>query len=292
MGFDAKGLALGNAIGANAENNITTYYNPALCAFQERTTFNATYSFLNLDRSLNSFSFIKQIEIKQEDPNKKVTAGIAGGLINAGVSNIEARDYDGFVYDNLSTFENQFFFSVAARFVPNFAVGATFKFYYSKLYDKVTSSGFGVDIGALYKATDKLAVAIILKEINTQYQWDTGQIYGQNGNVTKDKFPLLKQLAVSYKVNDDLTVFSEFENSNQGTNIFRFGCQYTIFDILEIRAGVDRFDLSNTDNGIKPGFGFGLTKEFDIFTPTLNYAFVLEPFTHSPMQMLTLTIQI
>jgi hypothetical protein len=156
MGFDAKGLALGNSIGANLDNNLTTYYNPALCAFQEKPTFNATYTFLNMDRSLNSFSFLKQIEIKQDDPNKKVSAGVAGGLINAGVSNIEERDGDGFVTDILSTFENQFFFSISARFVPNFALGATFKFYYSKLYEKITSSGFGVDLGAIYKATDRL----------------------------------------------------------------------------------------------------------------------------------------
>jgi hypothetical protein len=129
-------------------------------------------------------------------------------------------------------------------------------------------------------------------DIKTTYQWDTGEIYGQDGKVTKDKFPLLKQLAVSYKAMNDLTIFSEFESSNISTNIFRFGCAYEIFEILELRAGIDRLDISNTDNGIKPSFGFGLTKEFGSFTPTLNYAFVLEPFTHSPMQMLTLTIQL
>jgi hypothetical protein len=291
MGFDAKGLSMGNAGSTITSDNYTTYYNPALCSFQEKPTVSATYTFLDLDRNLNTLCYIQQVRIKQEDTTKTLFAGFAAGLINAGVSDIEERDIDGFLTQTISTFENQFFFSFAARFVEDLSIGATFKFYYSKLYEDVTSSGFGVDIGILYIVNDKLSVSGVIKEINSTYIWDTFQLYGQSGNTTKDKFPLLKKIGASYKITNMYLVVVEFENSNQGTNILRIGCEISLLDFLCLRAGVDRLDLSNSDNGIKPCVGFGLTKDMSSFDLNLNYAFCLEPFTHSPFQMVTLTAQ-
>lgn len=291
MGFDAKGLSMGNAVSAVRNDNYTTYYNPSLCAFQEKPTFSATYTFLDLDRNLNTLCYIQQLKIKQADSTRTLFAGLAAGLINAGVSDIEERDRDGFLTQTISTFENQFFFSIAARFVEKFSIGATFKFYYSKLYDKVTSSGFGVDIGVLYVIDNTFSISAVIKELNTAYIWDTSQLYGQSGNVTKDKFPLLKKIGASYKPNDQLLFVAEFENSNQNTNILRLGGEIAIFDFLNLRAGLDRLDLSNTDNGVKPSMGFGLVKNIDFMYLNINYVFCLEPFTHSPLQMITLTAQ-
>jgi len=291
MGFDAKGLAMGNSMTACKEGIVSPYYNPSTIVFQEEITFNATYTFLNLDRNLNTFSFILPVKIKQ-DNGDILSAALSGGLINAGVTNIDGRDYDGFQTGLLSTFENQFYFAAAVKFTPKLAIGATFKFNYAKLYDEITSSGFGVDAGLIYQITEKFALAVTVKDINTSYEWDTSELYGQSGNSTKDKFPLLKIIGAGYKVNEDLYTTVSFESSNQKSNILKFGAEYSINSALQIRAGIDRLDISNTNNGVKPSFGFSFSHDFNILKPTLNYVFALEPFTHYPLQMITLTIQL
>jgi long-subunit fatty acid transport protein len=289
MGFDAKGLSMGNSIVAYTKNNISPYYNPASLTYQEKKSFSATYTFLNLDRTLNSIAIILPVELEQQDG--KVNAAIFGGLINAGVDEIDARNYDGVSTGNLSVFENQFFVGAAFKITNRISVGGNFKFNYSKLYEDVTSGGFGFDIGLLFKLNEKLSIAACLKDINTSYSWNTTNLYGQSGSTTTDKFPLLKIIGAGYQINDEFYVGAAFENSNQGTNIFRLGGEYVFNDIFALRLGIDRLDISNSKNGIKPTFGFSLSHEFSSLRPILNYVFSIEPFTHYPIQMITLTIQ-
>ena len=289
MGFDAKGLSMGNSITAYTKDNISPYYNPASLAWQEKKTFSGTYSFLNLDRTLNSLAIILPVELEQQ--GGKVNASLFAGLINAGVSNIDARNSDGYPTGNLSVFENQFFVGAAVKIIDQLSVGSNFKFYYSKLYEDLTSGGFGFDIGLLFKLNEQLSIAACVKDINTSYTWNTTDLYGQSGSTTKDKFPLLKIIGAGYQINEEFYIGASFENSNQGTNIFRFGGEYIFNNFLSLRLGMDRLDISNTDNGIKPTFGFSLSHDFSTMRPVLNYVFSIEPFTHYPVQMITLTVQ-
>jgi hypothetical protein len=289
MGFDAKGLSMGNSIVAYAKENISPYYNPASLTYQEKKSFSATYTFLNLDRTLNSIAFILPVELEQQD--KKLNATLFAGLINAGVSNIDARNSDGYSIGSLSVFENQFFVGAAFQIIEQLSVGANFKFNYSKLYEDVTSGGFGFDVGLLFKLSEQLSIATCLKDVNIKYIWNTTDLYGQSGSITEDKFPLLTIIGVAYQITDELYVSTSFENSNQGTNIFRVGGEYVFNNFFALRLGIDRLDISNTSNGIKPTFGFALSHDFSSLRPVLNYVFSIEPFTHYPIQMITLTIQ-
>ncbi|MDR3668141.1 MAG: hypothetical protein P4L35_14965, partial [Ignavibacteriaceae bacterium] len=53
FGFGARGMGMGNAMSAVTEGNLVSYYNPALSVYQERNSFQTSYSILSLDRSLN-----------------------------------------------------------------------------------------------------------------------------------------------------------------------------------------------------------------------------------------------
>lgn len=289
MGFDAKGLSMGNSIVAYAKENISPYYNPASLTYQEKKSFSATYTFLNLDRTLNSIVMVLPVELEQQDA--KVNAALFGGILNAGVSNIDARNSDGYSLGNLSVFENQFFIGAAFQIIKQLSVGANFKFNYSKLYEDITSGGFGFDVGLLLQLNEQLSIAACLKDVNTSYTWNTTNLYGQSGSTTKDKFPLLKIIGAGYQVTDELYICTSFESSNQGTNIFRVGGEYIFNNFFALRLGMDRLDISNTNNGIKPSFGFALSHDFSSLRPILNYVFSIEPFTHYPIQMITLTIQ-
>ncbi|MFH1195318.1 MAG: hypothetical protein V1720_06375, partial [bacterium] len=60
MGFGARGIGMGNALSAVIDGNLVAYYNPAVGAFQQGNSFQTSYSFLSLDRSLNYLSFTKK----------------------------------------------------------------------------------------------------------------------------------------------------------------------------------------------------------------------------------------
>ncbi len=281
MGFGARGIGMGNAMSAVTEGNLVSYYNPALTVFQKDNSFQTSYTFLSLNRSLNFLNFTRRFDFYSTDSlgNKVVrsSAGISLGVINSGVSQIDGRDGQGFQTGNLSTSENQFFIALANRFSKKFSLGMSFKFYYYKLYQQISSTGFGLDIGALYMVNDQWNVSFMLTDLNSKYTWDSTPIYQQSGTNTVDKFPLLKKIGVSYS-NKDYGIIAavEFESSNGGTNILRGGIEYNIYKGLYLRGGLDQFNLSNSDYPAKPSLGFSYFKEFGNITFGVDYAFVIE----------------
>ncbi len=283
MGFGARGIAMGNSISALTDGNLVTYYNPALAVFQEGNYFQTSYSFLSLDRSLNFLNFTRKFEFgKRKDFSKKKrsTAGISFGIINAGVSNIDERDLQGEKTGTLSTSENQFFLSLSNRFSEKIAVGVGIKFYYYKLYEDISSSGFGLDLGVLYKYNENLNFAAVITDINAKYKWDTSNLYGVNGNSTQNDFPLLMKIAAAYKFNEPKIVTTlEFEHSNAQTDFLRIGVEYNIVNKLFLRGGLDKISIGNFDIPVRPALGFAYSKQINGFLVGVNYAYAIEPYS-------------
>lgn len=284
MGFGARGMGMGNSVSAVTDGNLVSYYNPALSVFQEKNSVNASYSFLSLDRKLNFLSFTRKFELRSKKDSANAeprgVAGISFGIINSGVGKIDGRDNQGLKTGELSTSENQFFLSFANRFSKKLALGLAVKFYYYKLYEKMTSNGLGFDIGALYSFNQNAKLSLMISDLNSKYKWDSKEARGEQGKGTEDKFPLLKKIGLSYKFNDpDLVASMEFENSNAETNILRFGAEYNIYDKLYLRGGLDKWNLSNKDFPPRPSFGFSYFKDFANTIIGIDYAFVVEPYS-------------
>lgn len=293
MGFSARGISMGNAMTAVTFGDITGYYNPSLSSFQNEHLINLSYSFLTLDRTLNFISYTKNFKIPGQPQGG---AGVTFSWINAGVHNIDGRDGDGFPIGTYSTSENQFTFAPAIRVSENVSLGVAFKFYYSKLFEGVTSTSLGFDVGALYKVNDKINIGLSIKDLNSKYQWNTSSVYGsENGTQTIDKFPVLYNLGVSYLLPKNLGVVSlEYEASNKKANIFKAGGEFIFLKDFSVRAGVDRFDLSSKDviGNSMLMMGVGFQKPLKNFVLGINYSFELEPYTHQPFQVLTAVFKI
>ncbi|MBI4548604.1 MAG: PorV/PorQ family protein [Ignavibacteriae bacterium] len=281
MGFGARGIGMGNALTAISAGDINTYYNPALASLAEHRTTAATFSILSFDRYLNFLSYTQSL---------KPRAGISAGLINAGVRTIDGRDSDGEHTEDYSTFENQFFLSFANRVEDPVSIGVTIKLYYSKLFDEVTSTTVGFDVGGYVQLTDQLSVGAAVQDLNSKYRWDTKSIYGENGKSTDNKFPNLRRVGLAYQLPGNSGVISvEFENSSAGTNVVRFGTEYNLHQNFMVRGGVDRWDFSDDATGAKPSFGFTIKNSFNSIIPALDYAFVVEPFSSHGMHIITLS---
>lgn len=295
MGFGARGIGMGNAMSSVTEGNLVSYYNPALTVFQQDNSFQTSYSFLSLDRSLNFLNFTRRFDFHSVDSagNKIVrsSAGISIGIINSGVSNIDGRDGQGIQTGNLSTSENQFFLALANRFSQKISVGISFKFYYYSLYKQISSSSFGIDIGALYHLNDQWNISFMLTDLNSKYKWDSTPLYQQNGTTTQQDFPLLKKIGVSYD-NHDLGIIAslEYEGGPGSYNIIRGGIEYNIYSGFYLRSGFDQFNLSNSDYPAKPSFGFSYFKKFGNIVAGVDYAFAFEQYSPSNEQIVGLSI--
>ena len=120
----------------------------------------------------------------------------------------------------------------------------------------------------------------MISDISSKYKWDSTPLYGQEGSNQEDNFPILKKIGLSYSdMNIGLIAAVEYENSNGQTNIIRGGIEYNIIDKLFIRAGVDQFNLSNSDFLPKPAFGFSYFKNFINILFSVDYAFMIEQYS-------------
>ena len=296
MGFGARGIGMGNAMSAVTTGELVSYYNPAVTVFQQNNSVHAGYSLLAIDRNLNFLSFTRRFDFYSKKDtaviNKKprYSAGVSAGIINAGFTNIDGRDNNDLQTGNLSTSENQFFLAFANRFSEKFSAGITAKFYYFKLYEEVTTTSLGIDIGAIYKINDQFTVSAAIIDINSKYKWDTSPVYETDGVITQDKFPNLRKIGLSYfNKNLGLLTAVEFENSNAKTNILRGGVEYNIYESLYVRGGIDQVNLSNPDWSVRPSCGFSFYKAFGNLNVGVDYAFVIEQYSSSDRHIVGLT---
>jgi hypothetical protein len=255
----------------------------------EYRNVSASFGILSLDRKLNFLSFAQALPPE---------AGLSVAIINSGVGEIDARDSDGAPAGILSTSENQVILGFATKFKAGFSAGINLKLLHHHLYTDVNSVTVGVDVGLFAPIGDRWRVGATVKDINSKYKWDTGTLYGQNGNTTTDEFPLLYAAGLSYLLPDSLGIVSaDVEASNQSTLIARAGVEVHLIPELSLRGGVDRIDIKEKGNGIRPAAGFTLRKTLDDSLPlvnpdmiAVNYAYVFEPFASSGIHMISLAV--
>jgi hypothetical protein len=297
MGFGPRGMAMGNSISAVKEGNLVAYYNPASSVFQDDNSFNASYSFLSLDRKLNFVSFTRRFDFYSKkdtaiDRKPASTAGISAGVINSGVGKIDARDSHGFKKDEISTAENQFFVAVAIRFSNKFAAGLNVKFYHYKLYEDISSNGLGFDVGMIYSFSDNFSCSFVITDINGKYRWDSTPIYEQEGTTTENKFPVGKKIGVAYRYPEwKILATAEVMFDNMESRILRAGIEYNLVDKLFLRGGIDNLSLNNPDEIIRPALGFSYFRDFASVTTGIDYAFVVEPYSSSDRHIVGINIR-
>jgi hypothetical protein len=280
LGFGARGMGMGNAMSAMRDGELTGFYNPAATPFLPGRVVAASYGLLSLDRSLNTLSYSQAVH---------PSAGFSVGIINAGVRKIDGRDADGFQTGEYFTSENQFSFSFADKVSRFVSLGVGLKIYYYRLFEKVSSTNLGVDIGTLVRLTERLTLGIAVQDINSKYKWDTSNLYGEQGNSTTEKFPLLRKIGASYSLSDYGGIISlELENSNSNTNIIRLGGEIDLSDQISLRAGIDHWDVKRSEQA-SPTLGFSIRTSIDEFTPALNYAYVVEPYGLFAMHIISLS---
>lgn len=295
---------MGNALGADPSADVSPYYNPALAPNASGQSLTASVALLSFDRQLQSLQFGTELG---------PTAGVALGLIHAGVSGIDGRDSDGRRTEELSTDEYGLFLAFGNRFAERLSVGASLKLYQADYLDEVSPVlTFGLDLGATVDVTERATVGVVVSDLLAKYEWNTSSAGGRQNT---DRFPVRVRLTGSYGFLEDgkLRVSGEVESrftsrerrtrqpatsggapttrlETEAVRLHdaraRIGVAYPLADILSVRAGVEGVGAGR----LRPSAGFGLREKLGELDVEAGYAAVTEPYVNDILHFITLRV--
>jgi len=271
MGTSARSLAMGSGFTAEIDQGFSAYHNPASVAFLNKRQLAFSHHALNLDRRLMMSSISTGIP---------PTAGLGVAWVSSGVDNIQGRSTSGKETEILSTSEDAIFISFAQRITPWLALGINVKILNHQLpmnESELAGKGTGFDIGFMVLPEEKLRFAFMIQDLNTNYQWNTGQVFEGEGRVYKESFPTMYRLGTTFTFQRIYIVGDIGVVANQDDILgmtMRFGGEYHISENYFIRGG-----FGNSQFSLGAGLNFTFLNLNDAF---FDYAVVIEP--HSVSQ--------
>jgi len=271
MGTSARSLAMGSGFTAEIDQGFSAYHNPASVAFLNKRQLAFSHHGLNLDRRLMMSSISTSIP---------PTAGLGVAWVSSGVDNIQGRSTSGYKTQILSTSEDAIFISFAQRITPWLALGINVKILNHQLpmnESELAGKGTGFDIGFMVLPEEKLRFAFMIQDLNTNYQWNTGQVFEGEGRIYKESFPTMYRLGTTFTFQRIYFVGDIGVVANQDDILgmtMRFGGEYHISENYFIRGG-----FGNSRFSLGAGLNFTFLNLNDAF---FDYAVVIEP--HSASQ--------
>ena len=271
MGTSARSLAMGSGFTAEIDQGFSAYHNPASVAFLNKRQLAFSHHALNLDRRLMMSSISTGIP---------PTAGLGVAWVSSGVDNIQGRSTSGYKTQILSTSEDAIFISFAQRIMPWLALGINVKILSNQLpmnESQLAGKGTGFDIGFMVLPEEKLRFAFMIQDLNTNYQWNTGQVFEGEGRIYKESFPTMYRLGTTFTFQRIYFVGDIGVVANQDDILgmtMRFGGEYHISENYFIRGG-----FGNSRFSLGAGLNFTFLNLNDAF---FDYAVVIEP--HSVSQ--------
>ncbi len=301
MGFGARGIAMGNAVTADATGYASPYYNPALAPFLVRQSVDVSAALMSLDR---------QLQFVQLSAPLRPRAGIAGGLVHAGVDSFDGRNASGYHTGTFAVHEYAFFIAFGVRLKRRTTVGVGFQLFRSDLFANVAAArSIGIDLGMSYRVTEQLRIGAVADDLLASYGWDTSKHRSAGGN-TRDAFPRRIRLGASYQL-PQLYLSAEYESrfvvkevfhrtvqesggtlreviSSEKLTLhetgFRAGIEYQLISALTVRGGA----ASAGQGAVRPSAGFMVMQPLGEVAIHAAYAFVLEPYALGTIHLITL----
>ena len=312
IGFGPRGMAMGNALAATTSEGIYPHYNPALAAFRtDAPQVDLTFSSLEFDRVFQTVSANFQLP---------PSAGISFGIIRSGIKDIDERSLSGYPLGTFDASEYQLFTAFGLRLNERFKGGINLKINYANYHpDLSPSTGVGIDLGFLIHITESINLGIAVQDLFSNYTWNSGELYGQDQSANViNTFPTRYKFALAYQhqkftisteyeiqslISDQTTreifidgsgppqVFETTEEILTGTSLFRTGASWKAHERFTVRGGYRITDLKQSGSGSLTA-GFSLHLPFDVLSPSIDYAFVMEPYNVANMHVFALRLHL
>lgn len=280
---------MGNAITAEAGEGIYAYYNPALAAYTKKgSQVDISTSIMSFERSLNALNTTFRLP---------PSAGLTVSLLNANVRDIDGRTTDGYFTSQLETHEYQLMTSFGVNISRLFALGLGLKLNLADYHPEVSPArGVGFDVGAVYRASEKLSLGLTAQDLLATYNWNSAELYGDESlSETTEEFPLRFNLGASYLLQPEIIMAFNYgilvHDQKQFTQL-GLGLSWLIHERLSLRSGWQVDDLKNFSKSNRPSAGFSIHLPFDLLEPSVDYAYMREPNGISSMHIFGLKMRL
>ncbi len=311
LGLNPKTMAMSNAMTATTSQGVYGYYNPALAAlYSDNSQLDISIASLKYDRVYQTLGGSFRIP-----PN----AGLSVSLIRTGVNDIDGRSLSGYPTEQFNTAEYQLLAAFGIKLSEKFNAGLGFKVNYADLNDDLpTSLSVGIDIGFLYKITPNLNAGFAVQDIFSEYSWESSELYGTDqARRVINKFPTRIKWGLSYHnptfttsidyeiqaytsdiretesfvESGKVTIIESISTLNTSSQQIRLGGAWNAHERFTLRAGYQIPDFSDSKSwGASTGFSVYLP--FDKYSPSIDYAFVIEPNQISNMHVFSLSLKL
>jgi len=220
--------ALGSAYTALASDAYAPIYNPAGLGFLNNAEVAAQH--LSYLESINyEFgSFVLPLSRRPSAGHEGATLGALGFAVQyLGTGDITQTNPDG-TSANAPYSDHYAAYSLAygRKIRDNLSLGATGKAVQGKLAD-VSATAYAADLGALYAANEKLALAATLTNLGSKLTFEN----------EGDSLPLAFHLGAAYKIENHLKSTVEGVYNKTGLFSGRAGFEWSPLEAISLRAG-------------------------------------------------------
>lgn len=311
LGYSARGMGMGNAMSAVTSQGVYSYYNPALSALRADRR--------QADLSIASMSFDRFLQTAGVHFQLPPSAGLSILILHTGVKDIDGRSISGYPTGRFDAADFQLRGDFGIRLSTYVHAGIGIKFSLADHHPELeNASSFGLDLGILVKSSNALTFAITIKDLFAGYNWNSQGLYGlDQAQNTLNQFPTRITFGSAYQ-KSIWTISADFEyliskadiTTNQLINLegfpsyqrttdevtttlsrLRFGSSVDVHDRVTLRAGLGVTNLEKIESW-NVSTGFSLHLPFDYLQPSIDYAFVKEPYRVSNMHVFTLRLNL
>ena len=297
---------MGNATVADISGYASPYYNPALAPYITSQNLELSAAALTLDRQLQFVQLATPLEPR---------AGLAAGLIHAGVRNIDGRDGSGYHTGLLSTDEYAFMVAFGLKVGGRTTIGVGITLFRSEILQEIPAvRSIGLDLGLSIRATESLSIGATVDDLLAEYTWDTSAI---SGSTTSEPFPVRFRAGAAYLfARANLLLALEYESLVHRTEVLQrtvelieniprevfiedelriyesrvnVGAELMLSPAFAIRGGVSR--LAETSmRETRPSTGLMVEQQLGALQLRAEYTFLLEPFALGTAHIISLRV--
>ncbi|HOY66149.1 MAG TPA: PorV/PorQ family protein [Candidatus Ozemobacteraceae bacterium] len=250
MGVGARALGMGSAFTAIADDSTAAFWNPAGLATLEKSEASFMHANLTLDRTYNFLNYAHVM--KDEAGKKKYTVALSH--IRFGIDGIpETRvrpdgnpmtDQNGgytagapvYIFSYFDDTETATFGTYARKLGERLYGGVNVKRLNQDLFTNSADS-WGLDLGFLYKSSDRGMLGLSIRDIGESLKWDTDSGHS-------DRVPVTTTFGASYKTSDRMTVAVDLNKVEHLDAKFRAGTEFWLNDNAAVRMGSQAGDLT------------------------------------------------
>ena len=240
LGSSARNYAMGSSDGADSGDMWSALNNPAGIPNSSEVLFSSIQQKLFEDTSYNTYGlsfplFVVDCAIQYHNLS---TTGLNNNYLDT-----NGRPVLGSSFGSSS---EALILSLAKTYSYNqnfkLILGVNAKAMQETIFDS-KGQGIGGDVGIILKIANIQLGYSVINSVQPEMVWNTS-------SNTKEKIPELRIGAIQYNTDDkSFKLAMSLHQDANNTSVFHVGCSYSLFDIVELRAGM---------NDSNPSYGLGL----------------------------------